>query len=326
MPDLRNEVRPEASDVPPHDVALDGLVGMQDKRRRSGRVLSAVVALSVSGVMVAGAIAVLGHGGSAAAPGAGGATGANQQPTGHGTGSHAARSASGPTLVAGPGEYYFWKYAVVFPSGRAHLTYWVSPGGTGRMESTSTGNYGTPPDGRIHVGEFPLGDDLSALSTDPAVLLAQLLQRDSRDGASPQPEVTPMSGQEPETGGLVRAVEDLFSEMAPHSSPELRVALYDVLRGLPTAEDLGAVQDPTGRPAAALRIATEGTTKTLYFDPATHLFMAEMERLAPGTPAGDTGYLPSYVIVESGGIAGSDTAVPDEDQRFFPDAGPLPPP
>ena len=129
---------------------------------------------------------------------------------------------------------------------------------------------------------------------------------------------------------LVSAVEDLLGEMAPHSSPALRIALYQVLKQIPTVEDLGSVADPTGRNAEALRVTLAGVRTTFWFDPDTHLFLASERAELPGRGTDpvrrDTspGTSAEYVIVESGGIVGSDTAVPNGDQQVVPEAGPLP--
>jgi hypothetical protein len=279
--------------------------------------------------MVAGGVAVLGHRGDGT-PVGGEGPGTTGVPTTapNGTGAPGSPTQSGQSLVAAPGQYYYWKFAVVYANTTATLRYWWSPDGTGRMASSAQGDgYGVPPDGELHVGKFPVGDDLSGLSTDPEELLPQLVRRSSDDGASPRPVVTPRPGQTEETGRLVSAVEDLLSEMAPHSSPELRVALYGVLSGIGSVQDLGAVQDPTGRPAVALRVRLDVTVRTFYFDPDTHLFLAEEEAIAPDAApelSGDTSS--TFLIVQSGGIVDSDTEVPTDQERIIPEAGPLPTP
>src|SRR5204863_4774317 len=105
--------------------------------------------------------------------------------------------------------------------------------------------------------------------TDPVQLLQELKERSSPGGRSPEPAVTEGPGQDTDTGGLVRAITDLLGYAGPNATPQLRAALFEVFRGLPTAEDLGNVTDPAGRPAVAARITTEGAIQTLYADPST---------------------------------------------------------
>jgi hypothetical protein len=327
MSDFREQMQRARREAPPGDEAFSNLVDRHHRRRRNGRLFSAAVALAVTGAMVAGGFAVLNHRTTEGQPGHGSTN--NLPSSDHGT------APASSNLVAGPGQFYYWKYSVVLHSGHADMTYWYSPTDeVGRVVSSSTTDEVSGPNdehgnplSRLQLGTFPLGDDLSYLSTDPAVLLQQLEERSAPDGRSPRPDVTPRPGQDSRTGSMVSAVEDLLSEMAPHASPQLRVALYEVLKSLPTAEDLGALDDPTGRPAVAVRITTDWSTKTFYFDPDTHLFLAEEERLADDlTPQGEADRYPTYLIVTAGGISDSDTASPDADHEFFPEAGPLPQP
>ena len=334
MGDLREQMRRGRREAPSPDEAMDRLTERRERRERNGRVLSAVVALAVTGGLVAGGLAVLNHRGTATGPGGGGSqtnTGPATSGSGGASGPATSGAAAGANLAAGPGQFYYWKFAMVIDGQPATMTYWWSPDGTGRVLGTSSAHYSAVPDGPLHVGATPIGDDLSNLSTDPAQLLPELVQRSSDEGASPRPDITPGPGQDAETGRLVSAVQDLLGEMAPHSTPALRIALYQVLKQIPTVQDLGTMQDPTGRNAVALRVMFDGSLTTFWFDPDTHLFLAEEE--AAGVPAaaptlsgtstpGDTS--PMYVIVQSGGIVGSDTAVPTGDQRIVPEAGPLP--
>ncbi len=308
MGELRTQMERARREAQADDVALEQLEELRDRSRRKGRLLSAAVALAVTGAMVVGAIAVLGHRSGTGQAGDDGADDPSTAP------------AAGPNLVAAPGQFYYWKYVVVLSSGTATITHWHGVDGSGRVEASKTTNdYGIPPDERWGAGAAPwfAQEDLSGLSTDPETLLGQLLARGSPAGASPAPNVTPMAGQEPTTGGIVRTIEGLLDEFAPSSPPDLRVALYEVFRGLPTVEDLGATDDPAGRPAVALRIVTEGTERTLFFDPDTRLFMSEETRATDGTRS-------SFVVVEDGGIVDSLDERPSADTAFFPVAERLP--
>ncbi|MFL5799372.1 MAG: hypothetical protein ACJ77A_15745 [Actinomycetota bacterium] len=312
MSDLRGLMDRARREAPPGDDALHRLVDLRARRRRNGRLLSAAVALAVTGAMVAGGIAVLNHRGPSGELGDGNGT----------SGPATSVAAVGPNLVAGPGQFYYWSLSYVMKDGHADFEEWFAPDGSGRVKtSTTTDSFGVPPDSRWGPGKAPFGnEDLSGLSTDPAQLLAQLQGRSSPGGASPQPDVTPGPGQASDTGGLVRAITDLLGYAGPNVTPQLRAALYEVFRGLPTAEDLGHVTDPAGRPALAARITTEHTTQTLYVDPATHLFMDESWNSSDGgAPAPVT-----HLIVQSGGIVDSDSSTPGAHQEFFPSADHLP--
>jgi hypothetical protein len=327
MGELREQMRRGERQAPSPDDSMTQLVERRERRARNGRVLSAAVALAMTGVLVAGGVFVLNHRGSGSTtPGNGTPVLPSPAPAGTtGATGPATSAAAGSNLVAGPGQDYYWKYAVVMKGTTAHMTYWWSPTGTGRMVNSVDGDgYGVPPSGAMRIGQYPTGDDLSYLSSDPATLLDQLTARSAPDGRSPRPVETPNSGND-EATVLVSAIQDLLSETAPHTSPLQRVAMYEVLKGIAGVQDLGAQNDPTGRPATALRVTVGDSVKTFWFDPDTHLFLAEEEAISLAAApqlSGDTS--PTYVIVESGGIVNSDSATPSADQQIIPDAGPLP--
>jgi hypothetical protein len=263
--------------------------------------------------MVAGGIAVLSHHGNGSSIG---------DTTSPASGPATSAATTDPNLVAGPGHYYYWKITGIYPEKSGSVQVWYGWDGSGILKTSS----GIDPAGKDTptswgAGQFPYGDDLSGLSTDPAVLVDQLRSRSAPGGPSPQPAVTPLDGQRPDTGGLVRAISDLLTD-APQLLPEQRQAMYRVLVDLPTAEDLGSAVDPGGRPAVAVRIVTTDGATTFYFDPDTHLFTAEKLSFESNDPS-----IPSetwYVMMEAGGIAESATSEPSPDQRFFPDAERLP--
>ena len=77
-----------------------------------------------------------------------------------------------------------------------------------------------------------------------------------------------------------------------------------------------------------------GVVKSFLFVPDTHLFLAEeaadsgnpTPSATDGTTPGVSPEWPFYVIVQSGGIVGSDSAAPTADQQIITDAGALPTP
>ena len=64
MTELRTQMEQGRREALSNDVALERLTALRDRRRRNGRVLSAAVALAVTGAMVVGAVAVLNHRGA----------------------------------------------------------------------------------------------------------------------------------------------------------------------------------------------------------------------------------------------------------------------
>jgi len=277
--------------------------------------------LAVTGAMVVGAVAVLNHRGAPTGVGDDHTgAGATTAPDPQSSGGAPSPTAAGRNLVAAPGQFYYWRITGVYPEGSGTAEVWFGADGSGRLERPNP----EAPSGRETTtwgpGESPLGDDLSGLSTNPAVLLDQLRARSGTDGESPQPAVTPLDGQEYDTGGLVRAIGDLLTD-APHFLPEQRQAAYEALRSLPTAEDVGTGSDPAGRPAVAVRITTTDGEATFYFDPDTKLFVSERVTFRSEDPAED---MSSFIVMESGGIVDSTSATPGDGQRFFPDAERLP--
>jgi hypothetical protein len=316
MGELKTQMERARREAPDGDVALDRLVELRDHRRRNGRLLSAAVALAVTGAMVAGAFVVLGHRGGAVRVGDD-ATSGPATTGAHGSGGPPSPTAIGPNLVAAPGQFYFMEILAVYADSSATADVWFGQDGSGRAIRPNPEAPGGTERKTWAAGDYPYGDDLSGLSKDPAILLDQLQARSAAEGPSPQPAVTPLDGQRPDTGGLVRAIGDLLTN-APHLLPEQRQALYEVLRSLPTANDLGSTQDPGGRPAVAVRITTTDGETTFFFDPATRLFMSEQIVFVSDDP--DVPSTTEFVLIKSAGIVDSDTALPTDSDRFFGDA------
>lgn len=291
MHDVR-DVLERARRLAPQPRGFDGLERRRDRKVRRGRVLSAVVALAMSGAVIgAGAFAML-RAEDSGRPG-GVAAGAEAVPQ------------------PGPGEFYFLEIRRTLEDGNTVEKYWWAPDGSGRIQAeSSTDAYGVPESGVWGPGETPdrppFGGDLSGLSSDPEVLARQLQMRSASAGGSPQPDVTPGPGQAPETGGHWRAVTHLLE--VPYVTPAQRAALYEVAKAIPGVEDLGPVTDPVGRAALGLRLDSEGTVQTLYFDRETRLYMGS--RFTGG------GSIMQEIVVAAG-IAGGTDSAPDDDRLFF---------
>ena len=237
---------------------------------------------------------------------------------GNGKGSHRNPGAGTtlPTLVAGPGHYYYWKTVRPMAGGDLVEEIWWGEDGSGRYKVDSTNpNYGTPDSqtwgpGPFHAIGFPFETDLSGLSSDPSTLLQQLQDRTSRGGASPEPEVTLGPDLSPEASSLWRSITNLL-EMG-NATPSLRAAIFEVTRGLPGVQEQAGVTDPVGRPAVSLSVHLGSGycngDDVMYFDPETHLLLASN---------GDLGCSPEVIVV-AGGIVDSRSDVVSPGEGFIP--------
>jgi hypothetical protein len=297
---IAQRLRTTRAAAAPPEPALERLLQRRDRKRRSARIASALTALVVATGAVVGAALAFGL---------------------HGTGTEAPQfPATRPVpadLVAGPGQFYYWKRVHLVPGGNVVEEVWWGEDGSGRYEVDSTNpNYGTPksqtwgPDGPAE-GTLPFEVEASGLSTDPSELMQQLLERSSPDGASPEPAVTLTPGLSPDTSRLWRTVQNLIEQV--NVPAPLQAAIFDMTSGLPGVEKQAGVVDPVGRPAVSLSVHLGdyycGGVDDMYFDPETHLLLAT---------DGDLGCSPATVIV-SGGIVDSRSEVPEGDQRIVPE-------
>ena len=223
--------------------------------------------------------------------------------------------ASGPSsvpLVAGDGQYYYTRMAIYGPLANGSVgkqgetEVWVGPDSSGRIRST--GELSQPQDQRYGQGQFPGG--LLALSTDPAELLQQLIERGASNGASPNPIATTSPGRSQETSSLLRTAGDLLTLGGGILPPEQTRALYEALQGLPDITTTVGVLDPVGRPAVRLSFAIDypdfsSSTESWYFTPDLGQFL------------GGAG-----MIVEAAGIGSSmDAPAPAEARYVSPGSG-----
>jgi hypothetical protein len=301
MTELRNELRRASHTVAPPDQALEEMLRRGEQRRRASRVGTAAFALTLSMLVLGGAVFGLTRLG-------GGGTG---------------RVADGADLAMTAGQFHYLEIRYVGPGldtdGFVQAPYdseiemWWGLDDAGRVRvARAGGGYGLPEPATYGPGEFPYETEgiteVSDLSTDPAVLAEQLTRRSATAGASPQPDPTPGPGQTIQTGQMVRAITDLLAW--PNVTPELRQALFEVAAGLPTVERNDGAQDPVGRDAIGLTITTEEITRSMYFDPATRLWMGTVETFAGGGP--------NYELVLASGFSGSTDEVPSGEAVFFP--------
>ncbi len=235
--------------------------------------------------------------------------------------------ATSALLLAGPGQYYYWKVHLIggcvggtcLDSGvdysELRATYWWSPDDSGRIEVEVAHNYGIN-GGTFDPGQFPNdnGIDVSDFPTDPSRLAPFLLARSQPEGASPAPLVTPPPDGAPQDGRMWRAITDLLQD--PHVTPTVRAALVEVAADLQGSRVELAGTDPVGRPAYVITFANWGgdQPERLYVDPATHELLAWTTSSRPGAAE-------SYkldFVVEAAGISPS--------TRDAPEVSPIPAP
>jgi hypothetical protein len=320
MTDLGERLRVAGTNLPaPEGDALERLVRRRERGRRNERVLSAVVSLALVGGVLAGTLVVFGRvGGTGTSAGSGGD---------YHLGTHLGmRTGSAPALADGSFVYRTQTVTthgdgVVDPADLAYtITTWWANDGSGRLEYSCI----TPPDcqsengfgptGVFGPGAFPTDDDMTGLSSDPDKLVLELIARSGDGGSSPEPAFSP--GPELKPGVTVGTVLDAIVNILddPNGSPELKAAAFDVARSMPTVDEADGMTDPAGRSAIRLRFSMDTWGSVDYFfDPATHLVMAEVSG-GPGTTDA------SSTTIYDEGIVDSTDATPTADQWLFPQA------
>jgi hypothetical protein len=292
--DLKESLRRARSSASAPEPAFERLVRRRERKRRNGRIASAAVALVVVAGIVTGGVWTLGHRSSRTSVHVGG--------SGQTVTSAPSPGLTAPAIVAAPGQYYYWKSVRPLPGGAVVEELWWGTDGSGRYEVDAINdNYGTPKSQTWQPGElpgvWPFENDVSGLSTDPATLLQQLLDRSSENGASPEPDVTIAPGISPVTSRMWRSVQNMLEQGT--ATPALRAAIFEVTAGLDGVQERAGVTDPVGRPAISLSVPLAqyqgGCTDTMWFDPDTHVLLASN---------GDLGCSPSLIIV-AGGIVDS---------------------
>jgi hypothetical protein len=303
--ELRDRLNGARDRAPAPRFDLDALEARRDRRETRRRVAALILGLGILVVLVAGAFAWQRPSGSVARSGDLGPL----------------QGWSAPPELAFPAHGYRYERRT-----SAH----IQPGQNGEPASVigvSAENigwgeswYGLDDSGRIReqgegsntyaAGSFPNDTgDLSGLSTDPATLLEQLVERTAPDGASPEPYDDFTTGPEsPLTAGLVRAAGELLDDA--NSTPALRAALAQVLAGL----DGASVQrghDPFGRDAVEVSISSERATHHWWFDPRTLQLLA----LTDDAPQGSSYFV--LVMEASGYVGGTDSAHPND--RLIPE-------
>ena len=308
MTDARERLRQAGELIPPPEDPFERLVRRRDRQRRRDRVLAAGLSLTLVAGVLGGALFVLSKTGSKVG---------HQAPLGGSSGS------TGPgRLALGEGQYLYTRFRQVMPGWGFEQQSWWATDGSGRTKfdcstphctdpNCQTGQacdgYGGYPDGAWGPGKFPTDDDMTGLSTDPAQLLPELLDRTSPGGKSPEPAFSPGPELTPgvTVGGLLDAIENILGD--PNGTPELKAAVFEVASGIDGVTVSTGAIDPVGRPATKLSWSLDGSqTAEYYFDPGTGLLMATDWSGQSGT----------YAVYDQGIVSSTDD-VPTGDQWLF---------
>lgn len=288
------------SQVPPPADALERLHERRDAKMRRSRMAAAIVGLAATAGIVGGLVMWASN------------TGGDSPVVGP------ASEAPAVPVVAEPGQYYYVRFARYHFSGDgAQPTVgeiWYGPDDSGRLVVEIALE---PTDERFGAGEFP-GEFLPDLSTDPNVVLAQLIERGSLEGASPNPIPTSSPGRTQETTSLLRTLQDLLTLGSDaFLTPEQTAAVFEAAQTIGDVTVTPDVSDLLGRPAVRLSFVIDynyggGSTVEWYFDPATGQFMGE------GWGDGPSGSS-SATLIEAAGIAPSMDDRPPADALYVPE-------
>jgi hypothetical protein len=206
MDDVRERLRSASELVTPPDRPFHRMIERKDRKRRNQRLASFIVAVVVGAGSLGGVAILL----SNLRQDPGSDVGTGWQPT--------------RRLVLRPGEYFYLRIeSSDLGDGqiRDEETWWGLDGsGQVRNGSTRQDKYPYPPDGIYGGGDFPVWlRHVSSLSTDPAVLAAQLREDPWVWGVGPESE-------------RLRDLTSMLLLETPYATPELRAALFEVASGI----------------------------------------------------------------------------------------------
>jgi hypothetical protein len=287
--------------VPPPTDALERLHERRDAKMRRSRMAAGALGLAATGVIVAILVmwASSTRGDSTVI-----------QPGGQDT---------TVPLVADVGQYYYVRFAWYDFSGESATPtvgeIWYGPDDSGRRVVEVAGQ---PTDDRFGPGKFP-AEFLPDLSTDPNVILSQLIERGSPGGASPNPIPTSSPGRTQETTSLLRTLEDLFTLGSDaFLTPVQTAAVFEAAQTIGDVTVTTDVADPLGRTAVRLSFVIDynqasDATVEWYFEPTTGQFLGEVWR------DGSSGQALRATMIESAGIAPSVDDRPAADALYVPE-------
>jgi hypothetical protein len=228
-------------------------------------------------------------------------------------------------LVAAPGEYYYVRLASWYsetgdgPLRPSTLEFWYGPDDSGRVVPDQSGD---AHDERFSPGEMPL-EALPGLSTDPATLMGQLMDRGSPGGASPNPIATTSPGRSQSTTSLLRTLQDLLGMGDQFLTPKQVAAVFEGAQSIEGVSTQSDASDPLGRPAIRLSFVIDynqgaGSRVNWYFDPQTKQWMGEAW-IDQGT-----GQVTSARLVQMAGIASSIETRPAPEARYVSEGSSTP--
>ena len=183
--------------------------------------------------------------------------------------------ASSPVpLVAEPGQYY---YVRIVSYGGVTTTNerWFSPDGSGRFTTHIGGEL-------LHDRSFSPGQLTeklyTGLSTDPEVLIAQLLDRSASGGASPISVPTPAQASG-ERLMVLLAMDSLLEFGSDYLVPEQVAAVFRAAAGMDGVMTATGKMDPAGREPTVLRWTIDDGDGSMmvewFFDPSTQQYMGQ---------------------------------------------------
>ncbi|CAN5803977.1 hypothetical protein BH18ACT17_BH18ACT17_13230 [soil metagenome] len=219
-------------------------------------------------------------------------------------------------LVAPPGSYYYVRVSSWGPGDSGvqatpNSEIWAGADESGRVLQGER-------DERFAPGELP-GAFLPDLSTDPAVLLGQLMQRGSENGDSPNPIASTSPGRSQETTSLLRTLQDLLTFGSDvFLTPDQTAAAFEAAATLDDVATETGIEDPFGRAAVRLSWVVDynigpGSRVLWYFEPTTGQFMAQLwvnQR---------TGEIEAASWIEQAGIVSSIEDVPAPEASYVPE-------
>jgi len=297
--DLLDRVKAQ---VPPPSGALERLHDRRDAKMRRSRMAAGILGLAATGAIVAVLVMWASNNGSDTSV---------IGPAGE---------APAVPLVAQPGQYYYvhfaWYDLTDQSAGARGGEIWYGPDDSGRR-LVDPPLQGEAQDDRFGPGQFP-AEFLPDLSTDPNVILTQLIERGSPGGASPNPIPTSSPGRTQETTSLLRTLGDLLTLGSDaFLTPEQTAAVFQAAQTIGDVTVTPDVVDPLGRPAVRLTFVIDynqgaGSNVEWYFDPSTGQFMSEV------WVDGQSGATRA-TIIESAGIAPSMDDRPAADALYVPE-------
>jgi len=213
-------------------------------------------------------------------------------------------------LVAELGQYYY----VRIVNDETTNQRWFGPDGSGRF----TTHYGGELLDDRSFSEGQLTEKLyTGLSTDPEVLITQLLDRSASGGASPISVPTPAPSPDDRTIVLM-AMDSLLEFGSDYLVPQQTAAVFRAAAGIDGVMTATGKVDPAGREATVLSWTIDDGDGSMimvewFFEPSTQQYMGERRsELETGRPF-------SVTTIEVAGIVDSTNERPLPEASYVPE-------